>query len=81
MIPFVRCQLPNQADFSIYIPILCTWLPKNKRIDNIFPVVLDIVILDILIQHLGLVLYGYCENVEREIKATRSLRDHTGPGV
>ena len=40
-----------------------------------------LVILDYLILHLSLLLYNYCENVEREIYATRPLRDHIGMRV
>ena len=34
-----------------------------------------------MILHLSLLLYIYCENVEREIYAMRPLRDHIGLNV
>ena len=50
--------------------------PRNGIIHEILPYTLVFIIPDILILPLALLLYGYCGNTEREIKATLTLRDH-----
>ena len=46
---------------------------------NVFmPYTLVLIIPDVLILHLALLLYGDCRNIEQEIKATLTLRDHIG---
>jgi len=42
---------------------------------------LVLVIPDIVILHLGLLLYNYCKNVVREIKETRPFSDHIDQNV
>ena len=53
--------------------MVCMWHPKNKRIYKILPNVL--VSPDMLVQHLSVLLYSYCENMEKEIETTLPLRD------
>ena len=77
----MRCQLRNRTDFLIYCPMFYTWHPKNKRTNTMCSQILVIVFPDYMILHLSLLLYIYCENVEREIYATRPLRDHIGLNV
>ena len=74
MTPFVRCQLRNRTDLSLFCPMFCIWHLENKHITKILPKLLVLVIPVYLVLHLSLLLYSYGENVEKEIYTTRPLR-------
>ena len=54
---------------------------KNKRFNRILPQLLVLVIPYYLILHLILLLYNYCENMEREIYTTGPLKDIFGVDI
>ena len=69
------CDVNCETELIFRYIVQC-FIPNNKRINTILPSILIFVIPDDLILHLSLLLYIYCENVQREIYAMRPLRDH-----
>ena len=61
-IDYILRQLRNRIYLLIYF---VSGILKNKRINMILPQILVIVITYYLILHVSLLLYSYCENVER----------------
>ena len=77
----MRCQLRNRTDFLYIVQCFGYGFLNNKRINTILSYILVLVIPDYMILHISLLLYIYCENVEREIYATRPFRDNIGLNV
>ena len=63
------------TDLFYFVQCFASGILKNKRINKILPQILVLVIPDYVILHLSVLLYSYCEHVEREIYTTGPLRD------
>ena len=56
--------------------VICMFTKPLKKVKVSIPEILVLAIPDYFILRFSFLLYIYCENVEREINATRSLRYH-----
>ena len=73
----VNCETELIYRYTFIVQSFGSGFLKNKRINKILPYLLVLVIPDILILHLRLLLYSYCENMEREIKIMLPLSNHS----
>ena len=72
----VNCE--TEMIFCYTVICFVPGILKNKCINKILPLLLYLVIHDMLILHVDVLPYSYCETVEREIKGTLPLIDRIG---